>query len=219
MRAECAQVGNRSAARITVRQLESLVRLSEAIAKLKFSDFVLPSHVKEARRLMYSSLMKLEKGTVTLDDGNSDDSDNNADVEGHCTKKQGASASVDSRGVPGATVIDADEFEHIATTIIDRIRSLELELNTQQQTRSANDKENRRPNAASDPTLLNTVEAVVAKDDIVTWYIDNCYDPTLTRSEDFVEREFIKINKVIHRMVNRDFTLIVRSFDVKFCEL
>lgn len=45
-----------------------MIRLSEAIAKVKFMDEVLVVHVEEALRLMQSSLLKLERDTITLDD-------------------------------------------------------------------------------------------------------------------------------------------------------
>lgn len=52
---------------MTVRSLESLIRLSEAIAKLKFSAQVTVKHVDEAIKLMQSSLLKLERETISLD--------------------------------------------------------------------------------------------------------------------------------------------------------
>lgn len=41
---------SKSTWRITVRQLESMIRLSEAMAKMECSDEVQPKHVKEAYR-------------------------------------------------------------------------------------------------------------------------------------------------------------------------
>lgn len=42
---------------MTVRQLEALVRLSEAIAKMSLSEWVLPSHVAEAHRIFKVSTL------------------------------------------------------------------------------------------------------------------------------------------------------------------
>ena len=63
-------VGSRSqtAYRITVRQLESLIRLSEALAKLFFDQYVLPKYVIEANRLLQKSIIHVESGDVNLDD-------------------------------------------------------------------------------------------------------------------------------------------------------
>ena len=52
--------------RITVRQLESLVRLSEATAKLHCSDVVEVKHVKEAARLLNKSILKVDQPDVNL---------------------------------------------------------------------------------------------------------------------------------------------------------
>ena len=54
--------------RITVRQLESMIRLSEAYARLENSLVVEPKHVKEAHRLLSCSILKLEKPSVELED-------------------------------------------------------------------------------------------------------------------------------------------------------
>ena len=60
---------NRSAYRITVRQLESMVRLSEARARLDLSDSVEVRHVKEAARLLKKSIVRVEMGDIEIEDG------------------------------------------------------------------------------------------------------------------------------------------------------
>ena len=59
---------NRSAYRITVRQLESMVRLSEARARLDLSDSVEVRHVKEAARLLKKSIVRVEMGDIEIED-------------------------------------------------------------------------------------------------------------------------------------------------------
>lgn len=52
--------------RITVRQLESMIRLSEALAKIHLDDKVLVPHVKEAARLLKKSIIKMEHRDVQM---------------------------------------------------------------------------------------------------------------------------------------------------------
>ncbi len=59
---------SQSAWRITVRQLESMIRLSEAMARLSCSAEVLPRHVQEAYRLLNKSIIRVETPDVDLDD-------------------------------------------------------------------------------------------------------------------------------------------------------
>lgn len=54
--------------RVTVRQLESLVRLSEALAKLECGDEVTVKHVNEAKRLLSKSIVRVEQPDVDLDE-------------------------------------------------------------------------------------------------------------------------------------------------------
>jgi hypothetical protein len=68
LRADDAAPGTATAYRITVRQLEALVRLSEATARVYCSEEVRPEHVREAARLLQSSILKVEQGDVALDD-------------------------------------------------------------------------------------------------------------------------------------------------------
>ena len=57
----------KSSYRITVRQLESLIRLSEALAKVHLSDVILPVFVKEAARLLQTSIIKVNMNDVEID--------------------------------------------------------------------------------------------------------------------------------------------------------
>lgn len=59
--------------RITVRQLESMIRLSEAMARMEISDEVQPKHVREAYRLLNKSIIRVEQPDINLGD---DDKEN-----------------------------------------------------------------------------------------------------------------------------------------------
>lgn len=66
---DSAGSASRSAYRITVRQLESMIRLAEARARLSLSDMVEPEHVIEAARLLKKSIVHVESEDVALEDG------------------------------------------------------------------------------------------------------------------------------------------------------
>lgn len=71
--------GSQTAYRITVRQLESMIRLSEALARLHCEDEVKPVHVREAVRLLKTSIIHVESSNVQLDD----------DMEDHFPRRPG----------------------------------------------------------------------------------------------------------------------------------
>jgi len=52
----------RKAYKFTVRQLESMIRISEALAKIHLDEEIKPNYVREAARLLMQSI-------VTIDDG------------------------------------------------------------------------------------------------------------------------------------------------------
>ena len=68
LRTDDASPGSSTAYRITVRQLEALVRLSEALARLNLRDEVSRADVKEAYRLVKNSIVQVEMYDAELDD-------------------------------------------------------------------------------------------------------------------------------------------------------
>eukprot|EP00698_Gefionella_okellyi_P020716 TRINITY_DN6550_c0_g1_i1.p1 TRINITY_DN6550_c0_g1~~TRINITY_DN6550_c0_g1_i1.p1 ORF type:complete len:806 (-),score=185.45 TRINITY_DN6550_c0_g1_i1:1499-3916(-) len=60
--------GKKTSYRITVRQLESLIRLSEALARLHLDSEVKGKYVREAKRLLEKSIIHVETADVSLDD-------------------------------------------------------------------------------------------------------------------------------------------------------
>lgn len=60
--------GAKSSWRITVRQLESMIRLSEAMARLHCSEEVLPKHVQESFRLLNKSIIRVETPEINFEE-------------------------------------------------------------------------------------------------------------------------------------------------------
>merc|ERR1712242_643681 len=58
----------KSSWRMTVRQLEAMLRLSEAFARLHCADEVTAKHVKEAYRLLNKSIIRVDQPDVDLDE-------------------------------------------------------------------------------------------------------------------------------------------------------
>jgi DNA replication licensing factor MCM6 len=69
LRADDAQGGvGKNSYRITVRQLESMIRLSEAIAKVNCVEEIIPDFVNEAYNLLRQSIISVEHDDVEVED-------------------------------------------------------------------------------------------------------------------------------------------------------
>uniref|UniRef100_A0A0N5A275 DNA replication licensing factor MCM6 n=1 Tax=Parastrongyloides trichosuri TaxID=131310 RepID=A0A0N5A275_PARTI len=88
LRSDEGTSGTHSSWRITVRQLESMVRLSEALARLYCSADVTVEHVTKASALLKASIIRVIQPDIALDDGFDD-----SDLEMEETDKENSSAN------------------------------------------------------------------------------------------------------------------------------
>jgi len=58
----------KKAYRFTVRQLESMIRLSEALARVHLDDKIRPKYVREAARLLKKSIVTVDQGNVEFNE-------------------------------------------------------------------------------------------------------------------------------------------------------
>eukprot|EP00494_Astrolonche_serrata_P032768 UN33037 len=64
--------GEKKAYRFTARQLEAMIRLSEALARVHFDEEVKPRYVREAARLLKQSIITVDQGEVEMEEGEED---------------------------------------------------------------------------------------------------------------------------------------------------
>lgn len=188
LRADDAQGGiGRNSYRITVRQLESLIRLSEAIAKACCLSEITPEFVREAFNLLRQSIISVEKDDVIVEDGDGDFS-NNVDADGdhdgdspmhedHDDQTGGAGPSSDARArsqTPAQprekTKITYDKYMSILNLMVKRVNS--------------------------DQTAM---EDGVEESELLTWYLEQ-KESELESQED-LEKERDLARKVLKRMV------------------
>ncbi|XP_076808665.1 DNA replication licensing factor MCM6-like [Clavelina lepadiformis] len=182
----------RSSWRITVRQLESLVRLSEGMARLHCSENVLPKHVKEAARLLNKSIIRVETPDINFIDeedameaepvngengiaGTTDDKDEHQ-----------ASPSPNEDAMKKTSKMSFDDYRRLSNMLVLYMRQREEE----------------EEYAMDEQSLTEGVK----KSELVNWYLEQIADD-LESEEELIEKKNI-IDKVIYRLIHRDHVLI-----------
>lgn len=106
----------RKAYRFTVRQLESLVRLSEARARIQLSETVETKHVREAARLLKKSIISVDSPEMNLGEGEDNEEDGGMDVESQHRTQQRQNQSCSYA-----------QYTRVCNMVVTHIRSLSAE--------------------------------------------------------------------------------------------
>lgn len=182
LRADDAQGGiGRNSYRITVRQLESMIRLSEAIAKANCVDQVTSEFVNEAFRLLRQSIISVEKDDVEFEDEAMEAA--MADVDAGAEEMQDADAP-ESEAAPSrartATQTPAPQKQRTQITYDKYMSILNMMV------RRVNDDQ-------------ASAEDGVEEEDLLVWYLEQ-KEEELESQED-LEHERLLAKKVLKKML------------------
>ncbi|KAI0650502.1 MCM-domain-containing protein [Trametes meyenii] len=115
LRQDDASGASRNSYRITVRQLESMIRLSEAIARANCTAEITPAFVREAYTLLRQSIIHVEQDDIDFDEEELEgerEGDRRARASSHVNGEE--SQDVDMSGMQSG--MDTDAFNDSAAT-------------------------------------------------------------------------------------------------------
>ncbi|KAG5395256.1 hypothetical protein IGI04_025219 [Brassica rapa subsp. trilocularis] len=191
--------GTRVAYRMTVRQLEALIRLSEAIARSHLETLVKPSHVLLAVRLLKTSVISVESGDIDLSEyqdangdnmDNADDADNpaNGDEDQQNGSAEAAPATADNGAAAPKLVISEEEYDRITQALVLRLRQHE---------------ETVKKDCSELPGMRQK--------ELIRWYIDQQNEKKKYTSQEQVKLDIKKLRAIIESLVCKEGHLIVLS--------
>ncbi|EKG13512.1 Mini-chromosome maintenance DNA-dependent ATPase [Macrophomina phaseolina MS6] len=190
LRADDAQGGiGRNSYRITVRQLESMIRLSEAIAKANCVTEVTPEFVREAYNLLRQSIISVEKDDIEVEDDEEDaaDAQAGADAEmGEAEQEQEVGRAASASATPAAqpkkekTKITHDRYVSMLNMIVRRVTI----------------------DAAAE-------EDGVEEEELLVWYLEQKEAELETQQDLETERDLAK--KVLKKMVKDNILMQIRG--------
>ncbi|XP_077176317.1 DNA replication licensing factor MCM6 [Paroedura picta] len=180
----------KSSWRITVRQLESMIRLSEAMARMHCCDEVHPKHVKEAFRLLNKSIIRVETPDINLDqdeqpidepeaqDGVIGEEETPA-VNGLVNGINGHSDESSKDSAPKVFLrLSFSEYRRISNLIVLHLRKAEEEDD----------------------------DSALRRSELINWYLKEI-ESEIDSEEELINKKNI-IEKVIHRLIHYDHILI-----------
>ncbi|KAJ1361921.1 MCM DNA helicase complex subunit mcm6 [Parelaphostrongylus tenuis] len=176
--------------RITVRQLESLVRLSEALARLHCAAEVDVSHVTQASKLLNKSVIRVEQPDIALDD------DFDSEVVHVNENKENEIEPMDEDGISrkrskvdqSTMKISFEKYKHLADMLV-------LHMRADEEATGEEDYEG------------------VRQDSLIEWYLE-MIEGELETEEDLLTQRTM-CYRVIRRLVTEDHILIEMDKDDK----
>uniref|UniRef100_A0A670ZB05 DNA replication licensing factor MCM6 n=1 Tax=Pseudonaja textilis TaxID=8673 RepID=A0A670ZB05_PSETE len=181
----------KSSWRITVRQLESMIRLSEAMARMHCNDEVHPKHVKEAFRLLNKSIIRVETPDINLDQDEEPSIEEPEDQDGVA----GEEDNVLTNGLVNGTGDTADD----SNKDVAPKASLRLSFSEYQRISNLIVMHLRRSEEEND-------DAALKKSELINWYLKEI-ESEIDSEEELVNKKKV-IERVIHRLTHYDHILI-----------
>lgn len=217
LRSDDAAPGSSAAYRITVRQLEALVRLSEALARLHLRDEVTRSDVKEAFRLLKNSIVQVEAPDAELHEEDIfDELEDGADdilMQSNLASSLAVRPSEDAAPVaapepaqPGSQQEEADlRAKHQAVTKVTQaklnnvknlfvVRFKELE----------NSQEAERVDAGPEGDMIGAKQR-----DLLKWYFDYLVNQGAITTREEGVKEIVLAEKILAHLIRREQVLLV----------
>uniref|UniRef100_A0A452Y7A4 DNA helicase n=1 Tax=Aegilops tauschii subsp. strangulata TaxID=200361 RepID=A0A452Y7A4_AEGTS len=178
--------GTRVAYRMTVRQLEALIRLSEAIARSHLERIVLPAHVRMAVKLLKTSIISVESSEVDLSDFQDAplDHDDEQPVQGDATQQDGPDEPAEV--IKKKLVITEEHFQRVTQALVMRLRQHEESVK-------------------KDGDGL----AGMKQGDLIIWYVEQQNAQGAYSSTEEVKEEVKCIKAIIERLIQREGHLVV----------
>jgi len=171
--------GSRSSWRITVRQLESMIRLSEASARMMCSEEVQPKHVREAYRLLNKSIIRVEQPDVVLDEF-----EDEAEIMGEEQEQEADEPMEQDGDQQKAKTISYNEYRKMSFLLIKYIH--------QKEEQSEDD--------------AGTKDYAPTRSEVVNWYLEEIADDIDTE-EELLEKKSM-IEKVLDKLIYSDLIII-----------
>ncbi|KAI8900086.1 MCM2/3/5 family-domain-containing protein [Globomyces pollinis-pini] len=181
--ADATGVG-KSSYRITVRQLESMIRLSEALAKLHGSEEVVINHVTEAAYLLKTSIVHVEQEAIRLDEDEMDavmrsdevgQFDEDQDMQMEPNPEEPVVAAPKSK-----ITLSAEDYQKIVQSVLLKIRRNEQ----------------------------STGVAGMTKSSIINWYLESLEEAQAIEDEESFLSHRKTIKSVLSRLVKKEYALL-----------
>jgi len=170
----------KSSWRITVRQLESMLRLSESFARLHCSEDVSAKYVKEAYRLLNKSIIRVDQPDVDLDN---DDVPEENPEEPEAMETDDAPEPTETTKKP--LKLTYEKYKKMSFLLINYIKDKEDQV---------------------EATEAGDTDNTPKRSDVVNWYLEELATE-IESQEELVEQRQI-VEKVVDRLIYQDQVIV-----------